>query len=157
MSTGNNSAGPYSASATGWDALPPKRRRFFLWAVLWLLLGGFIGVLLQLLGVPSFLASLIVLALAAVHLVPLGRASLQELQQRRASGQEPFKPVTIGTLVRWTLTAALLWGLVAVLAMTSEQLFVPLLPIIVTVIAVVRVRQWFAQRTSTENQGSLGA
>lgn len=154
MSPSDHSAGPFPNSATGWDAMPPKRQRFYLWVVLWWLLGGFIGILLQLLGVHYFLASLIVLALAALHLVPLGRAALDELRQRRASGAEPLKPVTPGALVGWTVAAVLFWVLVAVLAMTSDQMFVPLLPILVTVIAVVRFRQWRAQRASAENRGS---
>lgn len=157
MSSSDHSAGPFSGPATGWDAMPPKRRRFYLWVVLWWLLGGFIGVLLQLLGVHYFLASVIVLVLAALHLVPLGRAALDELRQRRASGEEPLKPVTTGALVGWTVTAALFWVLAVVLAMTSDQLFIPLLPILVTVIAIVRFRQRRTQRASAEGGRSLGA
>lgn len=156
MSPNDHSARPFSGPATGWDAMPPKRQRFYLWVVLWWLLGGFIGILLQLLGIHYLLASLIVLALAALHLVPLGRAALDELRQRRASGEEPLKPVTTGALVGWTVTAVLFWALVVLLAMTSDQMFIPLLPILVTVIAIIRFRQWRTQRASAQNGDPLG-
>lgn len=156
MSTGDHRRGPFSGPATGWDAMPPKRRRFYLWVLLWWALGGFIGILLQLLGVHYFLASLIVLALAALHLVPLGRAALEELRQRRNSGAEPRQPVTTGAVVGWAVATVLFWALVAVLVLSSEALFVPLLPIIVTVIAIVRCRQWLAQKATPEHNGTLG-
>lgn len=156
MSTGDHPAGPFSGPATGWDAMPPKRRRFYLWVLLWWVLGGFIGILLQLLGVHYFLASLIVLSLASLHLVPLGRSALEELRQRRASGAEPRQLVTTGAVVGWAVATVLFWALVTVLVLTSEALFVPLLPIIVTVIAIIRCRQWLAQKATPEHHGTLG-
>lgn len=156
MSTSDHPTGQSSAPATGGDAMPPKRQRFYLWAVLWWLLGGFIGIGFQLLGIPYLLASLLVLALAAVHLVPLGRAALEELRQRRANGKEPPHHPTTGAVVGWAVATVLLWVLVIVLAMTSEALFVPLLPILVTVIALIRVRQWRANNTTPEHRGSAG-
>ncbi len=136
--------------------MPPKRRCFYLWVLLWWVLGGFIGILLQLLGVHYFVASLIVLVLATLHLAPLGRAALEELRQRRASGEEPRQPVTTGAVVGWAVATVFFWALVAVLVLTSEALFVPLLPLIVTVIAIIRRRQWLAQKATPEHNGSLG-
>lgn len=151
MSPNNNSAGPFSGPATPWDALPPKRRRFYLWAFLWWLLGGFLGIPLQLLGIPYLLAALIVLGLAALHLIPLGRAAQQELQQRRASGEEPPpRPVSTGALVGWVVATIVLWTLFGVLVSMTDEVAIPVIPIVVTIVAVLRFRRWRAQRTSRD-------
>lgn len=148
MSLSDDSAGPFSGPATPWDALPPKRKRFYLWAFLWWLLGGFLSIPLQLMGLPYLLAALIVLGLAALHLIPLGRAAWQELQQRRASGEEPPpKPVNTGALLGWVVATVTLWALFAVLVPMTDEVAIPVIPIVVTVVAVLRFRRWRTQRT----------
>lgn len=151
VSPSNDSAGPFSGPATPWDALPPKRQRFYLWALLWWLLGGFLSIPLQLIGIPYLLAALIVLGLAALHLFPLGRAAWQEFQQRRASGEEPPpKPVSTGALVGWVVATIVLWTLFGVLVPMTDELAIPVIPIVVTIVAVLRFRRWRAQRTSPD-------
>jgi len=151
MSPRKDSSGPFSGPATPWDALPPKRKRFYLWAVLWWLLGGFLGIPLQLIGIPYFLAALIVLGLAALHLIPLGRAAWQELHQRRASGEEPPpKLVSTGALVGWVVATIVLWTFFGVLVPMTDEVAIPVIPIVVTIVAVLRFRQWRAQAVSPD-------
>lgn len=129
-----------------WDELPPHRRRFWGWLfVLLLLIAPIARFLLQLLGVSSFAASMIVLAILVLVLVPLGRAAWRELKQRRASGEDIPPRISGRVVIAWFIAAALLWAVFASLVVSQGPL-VALLPLFVTATAIWRLSQWHGQR-----------
>jgi hypothetical protein len=69
-----------------WNDLPPKRRRLFGWLFAWWFLGGLVHIRLRLIGLSQPLVAIVVVALIAATVIPLGWAAWQELQQRRANG-----------------------------------------------------------------------
>jgi hypothetical protein len=131
-----------------WDELPPKRRRFYFWLFLLLfLLGPLARIPLEMAGVSSFSAALIVLVLTVSILIPLGWQAWKELQQRRARGEE-LPPATVKrrTVVAWVIATLLLWGALAFLVAESRGPFIPLIPILCTFMTGRRFVQWRRQR-----------
>ena len=149
---GQRSEGPADWDGT-WEGLPPKRRRFFLWAFLWwLILGTVVHALLAVLGLPEPAAGLLTFAAALAVLVPTGRAALAERRQRLATGEEPGpEPVTGRKVVLWMGSSLVLWALMAAVLLWEPQPLVPLLPLMVTVMAVIYFRRW---RRETAANGS---
>lgn len=135
-----------------WEELPPKRRRFYLWLFLVFFFGALPRIPLEMAGLPTFMATLIVAALTAVMLIPLGWAAGQEWKQRRASGEEP-PPVAVKgrTVVAWVVTTLLFWCVAAFAVAESSGPFIPLLPMFCTFIAGRRFLQW--RRQSVDSAG----
>lgn len=134
-----------------WEALPPKRRRFFFWAFLWVvILDTACRALLELAGVPGLAASVLTIAGGLVQLVPLGRAAWEELVQRRARGEEPQpRPMTRRRLTAWAVWTVISWaGFTAVVIWEMRPLF-PALPLFLTIITVLGVRQRRRENRST--------
>lgn len=148
MATANENPAPRSAQRNRtWDELPPKRKRFYFWLFLLLFLLGPVGrIPLEMAGMSSFLAALIVLVLTVSILIPLGWQAWKELQQRRASGEE-LPPATVKgrTVVAWLIATLLLWGALAFLVAESRGPFIPLIPILCTFMTGRRFVQWRQQ------------
>jgi hypothetical protein len=130
-----------------WDELPPKRRRFWGWLfVLVFLIAPLARIPFEFAGLSSFAAAMVVLAVIALILVPLGRDAWHELKQRRAGGEDI--PPTIGPriVVGWSVAAVVSWGLFAWLVSLHGPLL-PAVPMFITVFAVLRFSQWRRQKT----------
>lgn len=134
----------------GWDDLPPKRRRFYLWLIIsWLLLP--LGrIPLEMAGLSSLVAAWVIVGLTVLILVPLGWIAWQELKQRREAGEElPPAPVKGRTVAGWVVATLLLWSVVIFVAATSSEPWIPFLPIACAVITGLRFRQWRRQKTGS--------
>ncbi|KPN21687.1 hypothetical protein [Arthrobacter sp. Edens01] len=126
-----------------WDSLPPKRRRFFFWALLWnVIVDTVFRGLLELAGVPGPAASALTIAAGLAVLVPLGYAAWKEMLLRRSRGEElPPRPMTARRLAGWTVLAAVSWiAFTALLFWQMRPLF-PTLPLILTWAAVFGFRR----------------
>jgi hypothetical protein len=133
-----------------WNDLPLKRRRLFGWLVAWWVLGGLVHIPLRLIGLSQPLVAIVVVALIAATVIPLGWAAWQELQQRRANGEEaPPAPVRGRSVVGWAVVTAALWGLYVVVLPAADGPAIPVLPILATVTAVMRFRRWRQQKAIT--------
>lgn len=145
-----------------WESLPPKRRRFFLWAFLWAtLLDTLLRVLLEFAGVPDVAAGILTIAGALVFLAPLGRSAWQELIQRRSRGEEPPpRPMTGRRLAAWTGLTVLSWlAFTALLIWQMRPLF-PALPLFlsgITVFGFRRRRREQASRGASPRAGGTGS
>ena len=130
-----------------WEELPPRQRRFYLWIVLSVVFVAPIArILLQVLGLPLSAAALLALALSLLILVPLGLAALREARERKKAGLvPPVFPVTTRALTAWIVTALVLWILYAFLVV-SERFVLPVMPIIVSIVAV---RRWVQRRSQS--------
>jgi hypothetical protein len=146
MTSDGDSASRYSSRNVLWDDLPPKRRRFFIWLFLLLILIGPLATIpLQLFGLSDLWAGVVVLIAVACVLIPLGWAAWQELQERRATGEEPAPAHVRGAvLAAWIVVTLLFWVLVVMVAIPRGPV-IPLIPILFTVITVMRFRQWLRQ------------
>lgn len=151
MASDGESASRYSSRNLSWDDLPPKRRRFLIWfVVLLVLVGPLAAIPLQLIGLSDWWAGVVVLIVMAGVLVPLGRAAWRELQERRASGEEPAPARVRGAvLAAWLLLTLLLWVLLVVVVVAQRGPVIPTVPVLSTVITVTRFRQWLRQRVRT--------
>lgn len=136
---------PMSGWNPTWAELPPKQRRFWLWLVLLLfLIAPGARIPLEVLGVSSCVATLIVLGMVSLVLFPLGRAAWLELRNSYATGKETPPRVTSRGVAGWAVATVLLWGVVAALAAVSGPL-IPTLPVLVTFMAAQRWYQWRVQ------------
>lgn len=152
MGSDEDSASRYSSRNVSWDDLPSKRRRFYFWLfMLLLLIAPLATIPLQLFGLSDVWAGVVVLTAVAAVLIPLGWAAWQELQERRAAGEEPPPAhVRAPVLAVWIVFALLLWVLVVAVVVPRGPV-IPLVPILVTVITVIRFRQW--RRQGVQNPG----
>ncbi|WP_312179683.1 hypothetical protein [Arthrobacter sp.] len=138
-----------------WEGLPPKRRRFFFWAFLWaFLLGTLVRGLLENLGMTELTAGLLTFIVALAILAPTGRAALEERKQRLAKGEEAAPgPVTGRKVVRWAVASVLLWAVMVGMLIWEPGLYIPVLPLIVTVMTVIYFKRWMRERTAAESGG----
>jgi ABC-type uncharacterized transport system involved in gliding motility auxiliary subunit len=83
---------------------------------------------------------MVVLAVIVMILVPLGQDAWLELKQRRASGEDIPPTIRPRVVVGWSIAAVVFWGLFAWGA-ASQGPLLPVLPIVVTVFAVLRFSQ----------------
>jgi hypothetical protein len=98
----------------------------------------------------KIMVAIVVVALIAATVIPAGWAAWQELQQRRANGEEPPPaPVKGVSVVGWAVATAALWGLYVVVLPAADNPVIPVLPILVTVTAVMRFRRWRQQKVIT--------
>lgn len=147
MATEEDSSSRRSSRNVSWDDLPPKRRRFIVWLFLLLLLiGPLAAIPLKLLGMSDLWAAVVVQTAAAGVLIRLGWGAWQELQERRAAGQEPPPAHVRGAvLASWLVFTVLLWALMVVVVVPQGPVIIPLIPILFTVITIMRFRQWLRQ------------
>lgn len=146
MSSDGKSGLPYSRYRS-WDDLPPKRRRLFGWLIVWWLLGSLVSIPFKLVGLSGVVVAVIVVALFAAMMIPAGWAAWQELQQRRADGEESPPPqVKGGSVIGWASATATFWGLYGAVLPYAEGPAIPAVPLWVSVVAVLKFRRWRQQK-----------
>jgi hypothetical protein len=123
--------------------MPPKRRRLFGWALVWYFLIGIVTSVIGLTGLSRSASAVIALLASAVAFLPLIRAERQEREELKANGyQRETPPVSRKSLFLLTTLTALLWAGAAALMTFRQEFLVPVVPAVLTVLVVLRYRQW---------------
>jgi hypothetical protein len=125
------------------DGMPPKHRRLVVWGLLWVMLLNFVmRTVLDALGIPEPLSSLVFAAVLAAVFIPLVRGSVSETRVLRAEGIDlPAFAVTRKAITNLAIVTGLLWFAFAALTFAGEPAF-PLVPIAMTIMLAIQARQW---------------